>query len=242
MNVTVEGITSAQLGQSIGAWVQENTIAIAERALREEVDQGFDNQPVVITDGVPRKDYLLVKPFGRIEFAARPNMAEAVLWALNELQKRSPVKTGRYASTHTITLNDQEITGNIALALRNVGPNDRVQIVNPQPYARKLEGATANRKTGRGKRKPSSRQAPGGIYRPVLSAVVARYGKTLFVDYKLVTISALGVKVWGNQGGARGKHGRPRAVKRVQRWQVYPALQFFIKDISQLPVESIDVR
>lgn len=217
MPILVEGIDAPQLGRSVGEWVRAATIDIAERALREEVARGFDAQPVVITDGMPRRDYREVRPFGRIEFAARSNMAEVVLFALNELRKVSPVRTGRYVSSHEVLLNGSEIGGNLALALRAVNPSDRVQIVNPQPYARKLEGATANRRTGRGKRRPSSRQAPNGIYRVVQRRVIARYGKTLFVDFKYVTLN-LGVKVWARRGS-----------RRVQRDQVYPALQFFIK-------------
>ena len=222
MPVIVEGITTEQLGRSISDWIKAATIETAERVLREEVARGFDNEPVVITDGMPRRDYLQVKPFGRIEFAARTSMAEAVRWALTELQKNSPVLTGRYASSHTVMINGAEVQGNIWVALRNVQPTDRVQIVNPQPYARKIEGATANRRTGRGKRAALSRQARSGVYRVVLRALVNRFGKALFFDFKYVTLNT-GVKVWGKRGA-----------RRVQRDQVYPALQFFIKP-SQLP-------
>jgi hypothetical protein len=222
MPVIVEGITSEQLGRSTAEWVRAATIDVAERALREEVARGFDNEPVVITDGMPRRDYLHVKPFGRIEFAARTSMAEAVHWALTELQKKSPVLTGRYASSHTVMINGAEVQGNIWVALRNVRPTDRVQIVNPQPYARKIEGATANRRTGRGKRAALSRQARSGVYRIVLRALVNRFGKALFFDFKYVNLN-IGIKVWGKRGAGR-----------VQRDQVYPALQFFIKP-TQLP-------
>ena len=217
MPVIVEGITTAQLGRSIADWVKAATIETAERALREEVARGFDNDPVVITDGMPRRDYLQVRPFGRIEFAARTSMAEAVRWALTELQKKSPVLTGRYASSHTVMINGAEVEGNIWVALRNVRPTDRVQIVNPQPYARKIEGATANRRTRRGKRAALSRQARSGVYRVVLRALVNRFGKALFFDFKYVNLN-IGIKVWGKRGA-----------RRVQRDQVYPALQFFIK-------------
>jgi len=217
MPVIVEGITTEQLGRSIADWVKAATIETAERALREEVARGFDTEPVVITDGMPRRDYLQVKPFGRIEFAARTSMVEAVRWALNELQKKSPVLTGRYASSHTVMISGAEVQGNIWVALRNVQPTDRVQIVNPQPYARKIEGATANRRTGRGKRAALSRQARSGVYRVVLRALVNRFGKALFFDFKYVNLN-IGIKVWGKQGA-----------RRVQRDQVYPALQFFIK-------------
>ena len=217
MPVIVEGITTEQLGRSIADWVKAATIQTAERALREEVARGFDTEPVVITDGMPRRDYLQVKPFGRIEFAARTSMVEAVRWALTELQKKSPVLTGRYASSHTVMINGAEVQGNIWLALRNVRSTDRVQIVNPQPYARKIEGATANRRTGRGKRAALSRQARSGVYRVVLRALINRFGKALFFDFKYVNLN-IGIKVWGKRGA-----------RRVQRDQVYPALQFFIK-------------
>ena len=217
MPVIVEGITSEQLGRSTAEWVRAATIDVAKRALREEVARGFDSQPVVITDGMPRRDYLQVRPFGRIEFAARTSMAEAVRWALTELQKKSPVLTGRYASSHTVMINGAEVEGNIWVALRNARPTDRVQIVNPQPYARKIEGATANRRTGRGKRAALSRQARSGVYRVVLRALVNRFGKPLFFDFKYVNLN-IGIKVWGKRGA-----------RRVQRDQVYPALQFFIK-------------
>jgi hypothetical protein len=217
MPVIVEGVTSEQLGRSTAEWVRAATIEVAERALREEVARGFDDEPVVITDGMPRRDYLQVKPFGRIEFVARTSMAEAVRWALSELQKKSPVLTGRYASSHTVMINGAEVRGNIWVALRNVRPTDRVQIVNPQPYARKIEGATANRRTGRGKRAALSRQARSGVYRVVLRALVNRFGKALFFDFKYVNLN-IGIKVWGKRGA-----------RRVQRDQVYPALQFFIK-------------
>lgn len=224
MPVIVEGITSEQLGRTTAEWVRQATIDTAIRALQEEVARGFDNEPVVITDGMPRRDYLQVKPFGRIEFAARTSMAEAVRWALIELQKRSPVLTGRYASSHTVMINGAEVLGNIWVALRNVQPTDRVQIVNPQPYARKIEGATANKRTGRGKRAALSRQSRSGVYRVVLRALVNRFGKALFFDFKYVNLNT-GVKVWGKRGGRSG-------ARRVQRDQVYPALQFFIKPTS----------
>lgn len=230
MGVRVEGITVPELAKSIGEFVKKATISTAYSELRESVDRdGFDNRPVVITDGAPRRAPEQVKPFGKIVFAARPEMAEVVRWALTELQKRSPVRTGRYASSHVVMINGVEVQGNIWAAVRAIKPTDKVQIVNFQPYARKLEGATANRKTGRGKRRPTSRQARAGIYRPVLRALVTRYTKTMFFDYKNVKLPSLGVKVWGDQGGGYRRDGSRRSVKRVQRDQTYPALQFFIK-------------
>ena len=234
MGVRVEGITVPEYARSIGQFVKAKTIEVAHSELRQAVDRdGFDNRPVVITDGAPRRAPEQVKPFGKIVFTARPNMAEVVRWALSELQKKSPVKTGRYASSHAVFLNGAEIQGNIWETLRKAtNGTDRVQIVNTQPYARKIEGATANKKTGRGRRRGISRQARAGVYRPVLRALVNRYSKSMFFDYKNVKLPALSVKVWGFQGGGHkrgGKYVGHANRTRVQRDQVYPALQFFIK-------------
>lgn len=223
MGITVEHIGRPTDGKSIGEWVKAATIRTAEEALRQDVGRGFDTAPLVVTDGTPRRDYNQVKPFGKIEFIANTALADAVRWALTELQKRSPVLTGRYVSSHVVMIDGAEVQGNIWRALRAVKAGQRVQIVNPQPYARKIEGATARKATkkryGREKRAASSRQAKSGVYRPVLRALVARYGKSIFVDYKLVNLDT-GVKVWGKQGGGK-------SATRVQRDQVFPALQFF---------------
>ncbi|MFO1080859.1 MAG: hypothetical protein U1E23_09565 [Reyranellaceae bacterium] len=240
MPVIIEGPTVERLNETFGEWIKANTIAAAERVLKEEVASGFDPQPDVITDGKLSRDYLLVKPYGKIEFVARIAVADAVLWALAELIRRSPIgpaKYGHYKDDHFVLLNGAQVTGNIRVALTGLKSGDHVQIVNSRPYARKLEGATGNRKTGRGKRKPSSRQAPAGIYRPVLRALAGRYSKSLFVDYKLVKLN-MGVRVWGDQGGRWRKVGKGRGakwyldrskVKRVQRDQVYPCLDFWVR-------------
>jgi hypothetical protein len=240
MGVTVETIGPPVNDLSIGQWVKQATIAAAERALIEEVGKGFDAEPVVVTDGVPRRDYHDVRPFGTIQFIARPRMTEAVLWALEELRKISPVGRGPdgrpghpgfYRSSHLVLINGEQIVGDIKAALDNVKPDDRVQIVNTAVYARKIEGATANARTGRGRRKASSRQAKGGVYRVVMQSLVRRYGRSIFFDFKYVKLNT-GVKVWGMQGGGRkrGKQWVGHALRqKVRRDQVYPALQFFIK-------------
>lgn len=228
MPVTVQQIGKPTDGRTIGEWVKEATIGAAETALREEVAKGFDNQPVVVTDGMPRRDYHGVRPFGRIEFIRRPQMAEAVLWALDMLRKRSPVLTGRYVQSHTVLLNGAEITGDIKAALQNVKDGDRVQIVNPQPYAKKIEGRKARSK-GRGTNRTrtaavagQSKQAPRGVYeRVVLPMLVRRYGRSMFFDFKYVKLST-GVKVMGWSGGGSAR-------KRILRDHVYPSLQFYIK-------------
>lgn len=227
--------TVDEIKVGIGKWVKELTVETAYDELTEAVrDEGFDNRPTVVVDGKYKRPVEEVKPYGKVAFVGRSDMVDVVRFALTELQKKSPVRTGRYASSHTVLIDGKEVEGDIWAAVANAGETSRVQIVNTQPYARKLEGQAANKKTGRGKRKPSSAKAKGGIYRPVLRALVARYSKSMFFDFKMVKLN-LGVKVWGNQGGGRRKSKVLQAalgnykVKRVQRDQVYPALQFYQK-------------
>lgn len=228
MPVIVENIGPPVDRVSLGQWVKDATIRTAEKALREEVAKGFDNQPVVVTDGMPRRDPAQVKPYGRIEFIRRPQMADAVLWALDMLRKRSPVRSGRYVQSHVVMLNKVQITGDLRAALRSVKDTDRVQIVNSQPYAKKIEGRKA-RSRGRGSSRTKtpaqaglSRQAPRGVYeRVVLPLLVQRYGRSMFFDFKYVKLDT-GVKVKGFQGGGAAR-------KRILRDHVYPSLHFYIK-------------
>jgi len=231
MATVTHNIGAAEFGKSIGQWVKTQTIAVAERALQQEVGRGFDNKPVVVTDGTPRRDYGQVKPFGKIEFIRRPQMAEAVLWALDALRKRSPVRSGRYAQSHVVLLNGAELQGDVKAALASVKETDRVQIVNTQDYAKKIEGRKARSK-GRGvnrvksaARAGLSSQAPRGVYeRVVLPMLVRRYGRSMFFDFKFVKLNK-GVKVMGYEGGGAAR-------KRILRDHVYPSLHFFIKPVG----------
>ncbi|MCF8533043.1 MAG: hypothetical protein K9G48_08575 [Reyranella sp.] len=199
--------------------IQDATIKTAENALRAAVAKGFDNQPVVVTDGKPRVDYHLVKPWGRIEFIRRPTMKDAVLWALQELVKRSPVGPGRnghFRDRHMVLIDGNAVQGDIGGALNAVKAGQRVQIVNIQPYAKKLEGVASKKKRKIKGRRGASKQARGGIYRPVQRLIVQRYGRSLFVDFKMVKLELAGAQ-------RRTKTGI------ISANYTYPALQFYIK-------------
>lgn len=228
MGVTIEGFTLDRFDKWEADRLRKFQVAVAEKALRTRVAQGFDREPVVITDGRPRKDYRDVKVFGVIEFTRRPSMADAVLWALDMLRRRSPVRTGRYVNSHVVLLNKVQITGDLRKALQAVKETDRVQILNPQPYAKKIEGRKARSK-GRGASRTRaasvaglSKQAPRGVYeRVVLPMLVQRYGRSMFFDFKYVKIDG-GAKVMGWSGGGAAR-------KRILRDHVYPSLNFYIK-------------
>lgn len=237
MGITVENIGVPVNETSIGQWVKRQTIAVAERVLREEVGKGFDNEPVVVTDGVTRRDYNDVRPYGKIEFSSHSNMAEVVTWTLDELRKISPILTGRYVASHIPLINGQPIAGNIREALNKAKPGDRVMIVNYQPYAGKIEGKDAYTRweIGGGKRsrraarkragwsaaqyRGQSAQAKSGVYRKVLFKIVNRFGRAVAADYRPVPLP-MGIVVMGKAGGG--------SKKRIARAQVYPAFIFML--------------
>ena len=138
-------------------------------------------------------------------------------------------------------LNGAEIGGDVKVALQSVKETDRVQIVNPQPYAKKIEGRRSRSK-GRGAAKTKtaavgglSRQTPRGVYeRVVLPLLVRRYGRSMFFDFKYVKLNS-GLKAKGLSGGGRRANSTAQTImgdykrSRILRDVVYPSLHFFIK-------------
>lgn len=220
MPVKRSGFTTEQWDRGMYPRIQDATIVTAERALVTAVQtRNFDRQPVVVTDGRPRVDHRQVKPFGRIEWIKRANLTEAVKLALQMLVDKSPVGPGRnghYRDRHTVLIDGQSVKGDLDAALASVRPGQRVQIVNIQPYAKKLEGVAAKKKKKLKAKKGISAQAKGGIYRPVQRALVQRYGKSLFIDFKMVKLEFDG-------------HQRKTKTGMVSANYTYPALQFYIK-------------
>lgn len=195
--------------------IRQTTQRVAFEALREEVRRGFDNQPLVVTDGVPRRAPDQVRAFGKIEWIARADAVEIALWIKAQVEQRSPVLTGAYQRGHILMLNGAQVEN-----LKGYKAGDRIQIVNPLPYAKKLEGRPARvRRTRNGRERTkglrgASSQAPQGVYRVVHRLAVARYGRSVFIDFKYVPLST-GVTV-------RGRGGKRRA-------HVYPAIQIYLK-------------
>lgn len=221
MPVKRSGFTSEQWDKVMFPRIQDATIATSEKALINAVrTRNFDRQPIVVTDGRPRVHYREVKPYGRVEFLKRANLIEAVKLALQMLVEKSPVGPGRnghYRDRHTVMIDGKNIQGNLDAALAGVKPGQRVQIVNIQPYAKKLEGVAAKKKKKVKGRKGMSKQARGGIYRPVQRALVSRYGKSMFIDFKMVKLEI------------DGHQRKTKTGKSIGANYTYPALQFYIK-------------
>jgi hypothetical protein len=221
MGTVQTGITTVQLDRWLDRDIREAHLRIVHEDLPREVRRGFDAEPVVVTDGVRLRDYLDVRPFGRIEFLRREGLRTVVEYAHTELVRlspRGPAEGGHYAETHVVLLNGIGLETSRLDVLEDVKPGDKVQIVNTMPYARKIEGARANRRKRWSGRRGQSRQAPGGVYRKVQLDVTRRFGGTVFVDYRLEKLQ-IGMLMARTKGKARVGAG----------FYTYPVLSFLLK-------------
>ena len=225
--VAIEGVTAFTFSQSIGQKITDFHQKVAEKVLKDAVSRGFDNQPIVVTDGVANRDWAQVKPFGKIEFDRRPMLQECARWIMAQLVDRSPVGPGRnghYKDKHVYLVNGEQVSDQ---HLDKVKPSDRLQIVNTQPYAKKLEGERAQRRFKLKRERGSSVQAPGGIYTIVQRLAFQRYGRSLFIDFKYVQLNLDRPQVM-----RRRAHGKKLAVPRAVN-PVYPAIQLHIRTVNQ---------
>lgn len=206
-------------------------IDVARQVLAEEQARGFDRNPRIIVDRRHDAPVESVKFAGRIEYAARSAIDDIVAEVYAELVELSPVLSGDYRDAHLVMVNGASIDYRPGQPL-NLKDGDRVQIVNTQPYARKIEGggSVVHRWHGRRKRRRGqmlritrssdalSPQAPNGVYRVVWRRARDRFGAVAFVDFKWVKIEGgLSVRARWAQGT---KHNGRVA-------QNYPSIQIY---------------
>lgn len=229
MPIEVRGPTALDTSRNIGAQVKSFMIRTFESALREEVAKGFDSQPVVFTDGWPRRDYNSVRNFGRIEARPRAQLGNVVEWLIDELERLSPIGPGRdghYRDSHVVI-----VDGQIVADLSKIPAGRRIVVANVKPYAGKIEGVDAytrweirgGKKSRRAKRKAQgwkasamrgqSSQAPNGVYRVAIRNLAKRFGRTVVAMYQPQPLPpTVAAKVM-----VATKRGKSRA-------QVYPAI------------------
>lgn len=200
--VDVRGM-AAEVGRRVLIRVAKETLA------REQRERGFTLEPRVIVDGMYNRPVETVKPFGVIHFVDLLPVRQAALFIWSILVNNSPVgkKTDRrpghpglYKSSHIILI-DGEIQNEESL--RTMRPGARVLIANTTPYARKLDRRYL-------------------VYDSAYRLAVKRFGRAMFIDFKMIPLPQLGARVMGAAGGGAGR-------SKVSRQQVYPAIQFYRK-------------
>lgn len=219
----VRGLTPKQSVEALGKQVQRFTVRTFENVLAEEAGRGFDRKPIIQTDGYLGRDPRTVRNFGRIEARSRAEIGVVAFWLKAELERLSPVLTGAYQRAHVVLADGQPAERPADL----VGAR-RVMVVNPMPYAAKIEGVDAftrwetkgGKKSRRAQRRAQgwkagqmrgqSKQAPNGVYRVALRNLQKKFGRSVVALYQPQALPG-GVTV--------GAKGRKRG-----RAQVYPAI------------------
>lgn len=123
-------------------------------------------------------------------------IADLLVWIGEQLQRLSPVLTGRYRSSHSVFADGSEIQlgGRVPLASEYV-------FISVLPYARKIE-------------RGESSQAPQGVYEVVAAQARRRFGNVAKVGFAFRT--ALGGAIIGGRLGNRSEQRNPAIIVSVQ--------------------------
>lgn len=217
---------AAAWDEAIQPDVRKFQIAVAKDALADEQARGFDERPVRIVDRKTNAPVESVRQFGVIEFVSRADLADVVRWIFARLAEISPVYEGDYKKSHLLFLNRVSVGTDVEALLKRYRPGDRIQIVNTQPYAKKIEGRKQSKAKG-GAIKPLSKQAPNGVYRAVFAQAKRRFSRRgVYLDFTYRKLDT-GVTAWGLQGGGKNR-------KRVRRPVVYPQIQIYQSTAGQM--------
>lgn len=206
-------------------FTKSSLIVTADQVLREEIDNGFPKDYVTIVDGNKNKAVQNVHPLGKIEFAAKRDISEIILFTYQGLLERSPVDTGRYKSSHYVFLNGTQVATDLSSLEAwlktepQINLNDKVRFVNIQPYARRLErlgvrsGVTQARTRNKKQRDGTSKSylnQPNGAYFLTARAVSSKFKRNTSIRFTFITGGQLGI-AGSFKTGRRGRNssGRP---------------------------------
>ena len=168
--------------------------AIAEAAQQNAKVLGRVPPYDVYVDGSEGAPLTSVKPEGTIR-AEFQLVNEALAWILEQLQKHSPVLTGRYASSHELFADGTDV-GN-----PNAAPEaEEYVFLNTQRYARKIE-------------RGQSPQAPDGVYQAVATLAQRRFGNVAKITFSYRT--AIGGDIIGGRAGDRSDMRNPAIIVRL---------------------------
>lgn len=118
-----------------------------------------------------------------------------IAFALDFLRRRSPVKTGRYQSSHIVMVGGQAMRPDA-----QIGGDEDVTIVDTQPYARKIEVGHMRM------------SVPDGVYQDARRAVSAKFRGMVRVEFRMIHLPGGYIL----KGVFRRGH-KPKARTRIQR-------------------------
>lgn len=214
-----------------GKFLREITVRTAKVALRQEQARGrFPRDRALYTtwtDRNPRKPEERVRFGGSIAYIQRIQLGEVYEFIMRELVRLSPYGEAKrrgkerfrqrhYDESHVVLVDGRAVLregGDASiLAIRNatkrVGPNSKVQFVNIQPYARRIEQGNTEYKRQPDKRYRRARdgattlgfkkpynwtmQAPNGVYKLVASRAARQFRGIARIRFTYAQLPALG--------------------------------------------------
>ena len=195
IKMTVNGKTNGKLFDSndikeVGKWISKNHYLISKDELKKEQDIGFDKKPRIRTDNKWGKPTTNVLPFGKIEYFARSDVSEVIMYAYKMIEDRSPRgATWRFQSSNWVYYQNTVVAKNrifLKTWLESVKLKDQSKItfVNVTPYASRLEyagikkgkrGTVGKRRKVNSKALGKSFQRPNGVYFLALGAIRRKY-------------------------------------------------------------------
>lgn len=124
-------------------------------------------------------------------------ISDALQWIGDQLEKHSPVKTGRYQRSHTLLADGTEI----ALGAE-IPSADEYVFINSQPYARKIERGLSS-------------QAPDGVYQAVATLARQRFGSNIArITFSYRTL--ISGQLVGGRTGNRSDQRNPAIIVKVR--------------------------
>lgn len=228
--------------QELLAFTKSALIITADQILKEEQDNGFDKQPVLLVDGRRSKAPSDVSPLGSIQFVARQPFGDILLAAYQGLLDRSKVLTGKYKASHYVFQNGKQVASDLpSLQSWLAGSpefedRDTIRIVNIQPYGRRLEllGVSAQRSNPRTRDKGSRKKVvtgtlvkiPNGAYQLTARALISKYKQNVLIKFAFIAGNELGLS--GSFHGKKNSKVRSRK-NSAGRPYLYPSLVFTIQ-------------
>lgn len=244
------------LSKDQGKFLRVVTVSTANQVLKEEQAKGtFPRDRKLYTtwvDNSPRKQEIQVRFGGKISYIQRQALSEVYEFILRRIEDLAPIgpgpKKGKepfrrrhyYESTVMLVngkavITEGQAAGDIKIlalrGLKNIKPSDRVQFMNVQPYARRIEqGKTEYRSVGKGVwrrqrdrdtafAKPFnwSLQAPNGVFKVVAREAARRFKGVAQVRFTYAQAPALGYAFKDLRSGDRINQFYPVIVVRTDR-------------------------
>lgn len=155
-------------------------------------------------DGVAGASEDQVKPGGTIVYEF-DIVLEIFAWIEDQLVTHSPVKSGRYAKSHTFYADGVE-----ADPLNPPKDAQEFVFLSLVPYARKIEGAAG--------KTPESSQAPDGVYEAVATLARRRFGNSAKIGFTFRAASGGDLSEWAASPSAARHAAAHKRRSNPQTW------------------------